>query len=58
MQTIAYSSMVKKLTFLFTDVVSEITSSGQPQLDDKKQSEAVIDPTETDRNKFTGQQIN
>lgn len=36
------------------DVVSEITSSGQPPQEDKKRPEAVTDPTDTDRNKVAG----
>lgn len=47
--------MVQNLNFLFTDVVSEITSSVKPQPDDKKQPEAMTGPSDTDRNIFAGQ---
>lgn len=54
----AYVSLVQNLNFLLTDVMFEITPSGQPHREDKTQPEAVTDLIDTDRNKFPGQQIN
>lgn len=56
--TDAYVSLVQKLNFLLTDVMFEITPSGQPQQENKTQPKAVTDLMDTDRNKFAGQQMN